>query len=95
MKRDTHRGWQKADPVRRSRRARTKFLDTLVDIPGDAASDAGSTPAASTKLNAVSDADSGTPISRLDPPARDDDDDPEESGESGYSCPVDVGVGGD
>ena len=28
-------------------------MDTLVEIPGDAASDAGSTPAASTKLNLV------------------------------------------
>src|SRR5260370_2488235 len=38
-----------ADPVGRSRQARTKILDTLVEIPGDTASDAGSTPAASTK----------------------------------------------
>jgi len=30
---------------------RTKILDTLVEIPGDTASDAGSTPAASTKRN--------------------------------------------
>ena len=37
-----------ADPVGRSRQARTKILDTLVEIPGDTASDAGSTPAAST-----------------------------------------------
>ena len=42
-------GLAEADPVRRSRQARTKILDTLVEIPGDAASDAGSTPAASTK----------------------------------------------
>jgi hypothetical protein len=40
-----------ADPVGRSRQARTKILDTLVEILGDAASDAGSTPAASTKPN--------------------------------------------
>ncbi len=38
----------KADPVGRSRQARTKILDTLVEIPGDTASDAGSIPAAST-----------------------------------------------
>ena len=37
-----------ADPVRRSRQARTKILDTLVEILEDTASDAGSTPAAST-----------------------------------------------
>src|SRR6185437_5561297 len=42
-----------ADPVERSRQARTKISDTLVEIAGDAASDAGSTPAASTKPNAL------------------------------------------
>jgi len=41
----------KPNPVRRSRLARAKILDTLVEILGDAASDAGSTPAASTKPN--------------------------------------------
>jgi len=40
-----------ADPVGMSRQARTKISDTLVEILGDTASDAGSTPAASTKLN--------------------------------------------
>ena len=40
-----------ADPVWRSRQARTKILNTLVEILRDTASDAGSTPAASTKLN--------------------------------------------
>ena len=42
-----------ADPVGRSRQARTKILNTLVEIPEEAASDAGSTPAASTKPNVV------------------------------------------
>ena len=42
-----------ADPVGRSRQARTKISDTLVEILGDTASDAGSTPAASTKPNLV------------------------------------------
>jgi hypothetical protein len=42
-----------ADPVRRSRQARTKILDTLVEISGDTASDASSTLAASTKPNPV------------------------------------------
>ena len=46
-------GLAESDPVRRSRQARTKILDTLVDISRDAASDAGSTPAASTKLHPV------------------------------------------
>jgi len=39
-----------ADPVGRSRQARTKISDTLVEILGDTASDAGSTPAASTNF---------------------------------------------
>jgi hypothetical protein len=42
-----------ADPVGRSRQARTRIPDTLVEIPKEAASDAGSTPAASTKPNLV------------------------------------------
>src|SRR5712692_4049052 len=43
-----------ADPVGRSRQARTKIPDMLVEILSEAASDAGSTPAASTIVDLLS-----------------------------------------
>src|SRR5919201_483753 len=47
---DAHRGWPRGIRQGGVLEARSKIPDTLVETSGDAASDAGSTPAASTKL---------------------------------------------